>query len=534
MKASYDVVVLGAGAAGCAAARAIASTNPNASVALVEQGPRAAAPSLMGVPLLQPYIPYMRKARPYLRLAAGVAEDNLGGRALTYVRGQGLGGSALCNTMQYVRPTAADMQAWGDDQWRFAALLPFFKALEGNTRGASDAHNDRGPLCVSDPGRSNVDSSINVRFFEACEAAGIAYTADFNAGAACGFSSCQSLVRRGVRVDVFGALLEREQHRMPNLSVVTGTRAERLLFDGPRARGVRCVSGATARDVAAQEVVLCLGALESPGCYCAAGSVPGRGGGPAGVAATSSKARRWDLVFRIQNSAGVCSKSLSLRNAGYLWRQWREYAEDHTGIFAALTEGLAFVQSRDTAGVAADLSVALYRTPHMGAAVRRPMDGLTLRLTHHYPRSRGEVRLDPASGAVRVRSGLLTSREDVVAMDEGVQWVGLLTSNELRSVYYQTPSDRFVSPFHSYSLLLAHPARGLQTQRDTAAFLARHVVPGGDLYGTCALGRVVDPRLRVRGLEGVRVADSSVVPQPTVASSAVLGAAIGARVVDLL
>lgn len=543
---AFDFVVLGAGAAGCAATRALAARYPDARIALVEEGGRHHATPTMRVPALQPFIPSMRRSTPFLRRVTGVAEDNLGGRSLQYVRGRGLGGSSVCDSMRYLRGTAADFAAWGDPAWTFDRMLPYYTGLEANSRGPGGRllHGGEGPLAVTDPSRSSIDAAFNVRFFEACEAAGLQGLADFNDGGADGFSNFQSLVRGGTRVDVFDALIAQERHLTPKLHVMTNTRAERILFDGGRAVGVEICSSNAGEEgqLSCGRVIVCLGAIESPVLLQRSGL---REGGevldqPA-VGRNLIVGAVADLVFRAHTNLGLApSRSFSMRNLPYLAGQWREYQGDRTGLFASLAEAGAFVRSQPGAPHA-DLSLVFNRTAQLGwqgwRRTLRPMEGATVTVTNHYPTSRGLVSYQPATGHTLVRSGMLTEREDVLRMDEGVQWVGLLLSPEssLRSVYHHTnEKGEHVSPFWALGTALAHPSGGLGSQRETAAFLAEYAQPSGDLFGTCALGSVVSATLAVNGVEGVSVADASIVPEPTIAISSVIGAAIGTRVAELV
>ncbi|KAK7197893.1 oxidoreductase [Novymonas esmeraldas] len=538
-KTAYDIVVVGAGAAGCAAARACALQHPGASVALVEQGGRARPPQVVQVPLMQPFIPAVRKAAPFVQTLRCVPEDNLAGRSLAYTVGRGLGGSSLCNDMKYMRGTRHDYDGWADAAWTFDAMLPVFTSLEANSRGASPQHGEDGPLHVTDAQRSNIDSSMNVRFFEACEAAGVPATEDLNAGEADGFSAVQSYIHRGTRVGVFDALVEEVKHRTPNLDLLADTAVQRIECTAGRVRAVEVVRGGVAAEIAAQRIVLCAGTLRSPLLLQRSGiGAEGRVVDAPAVGQNLITTAAADLVFRIHNAASSPSKSISLGNVSYLCRQWREYAEDRSGVFGAFVEGAAYVRSRPQRA-APDLSMLFFRTPQMGMAHWPhcwPMDGFTMRVTHHYPTSRGEVRYDGKTGTTHLRSGLLSTKEDVLAMDEGMQWVGLLTSRDgtLRSVYHVDEKEQHVNPFWAYNATLHHPRTGLATQHDTAAFLAADAQSGGDLYGTCAMGTVVDGQLRVKGVDGLYVADSSVVPVPTVASSGTVGSAIGTRVASFV
>ncbi|RNF24884.1 putative oxidoreductase [Trypanosoma conorhini] len=529
----FDVLVLGAGAAGCAAARAIALRHPHAKVGLVEQGTRRPLPLLMRVPLLTPLIASARSTQPFLRKYEGTPEAGIGGRRLTHVRGCGLGGSSCCGDMRYLRGTAADYAAWGDPAWSFAQLLPFFRALECNSRGGSAAHGEDGPLHVTDAPRASLSSELNIRWFEACEALGLRETPDLNAGEADGFAALQSLVAAGARVDVFDALLERHRHLLPNLTVLPETRAQRVLFDGARVTGVETrTAGRDAAVLATRHLVVCLGALESPALLQRSGV--GAGGRVLELPAVGSNLiapAAATLVFRVAAGANLHSKSVSWRNAAYLWRQWREYNDARTGVFASLAEGVAFVRSTPAAA-APDLSLTFFATPNVRWCGWRPFDGFAVRVAHHYPASRGEVAAVDAD-RLRVTSGIFAAPHDARCMDEGVRWVGSLVT-EARSAYHSDAQERPASPFAALGVQVQHPRYALHTQRGTAAFLAQHAEGTGDLFGTCALGSVVDGALRVRGVAGLQVADASVVPSPTCGASGVIGAAIGARAASLL
>ncbi|KAH8603474.1 putative GMC oxidoreductase [Trypanosoma vivax] len=160
----FDVLVLGAGAAGCSAARATALRNPKATVGLIEQGSRHSLPLAVRVPLFSPLIANSRGTRSFLRTYRGVVEHSIGGRQLQYVKGCGLGGSTLCNDMKYLRGTTADFAAWGHPEWTMERLLPLVISLERNSRNTSRAvHGDSAPLPVTDPPRTNVSSELNIR-----------------------------------------------------------------------------------------------------------------------------------------------------------------------------------------------------------------------------------------------------------------------------------------------------------------------------------------------------------------------------------
>ncbi|EAN79908.1 oxidoreductase, putative [Trypanosoma equiperdum] len=536
-KRTFDVIVLGAGAAGCAAGRAIALQNPGANVCIVEQGSSRAPPIVMRVPLFYPFISSVRSTREFLRSYRGVSESCIGGRKLLYVKGCCLGGSSWCNDMRYLRGSNDDYASWKDNDWTMDSVLPIFKALERNLRDGSDVyHGDSGPLLVTDPPPASVSSELNVRWFESCESLGIPQTDEFNNGSPDGFSVFQSHVGKGVRVDVFDCLLEAERHLLPNVTVMSRTRAHRIVFDGKRATGVEVVEGDQSTVLSAPRLVVCLGSIESPALLLRSGVGPqGTVADLQGVGQNLIQSCCATVVFRVTDGSNLRSKSLSWGNSGYLLSQWREYNEDRSGIFASLCEAGAFVRSTPELAHP-DLSLTFYPTPNVRWCGWRPFTGFAVRVAHHYPEARGELTLsnDGANCVsttngenIRITSRMLSTRHDVQCMDEGLRWVGSLCG---------PGGDRYNdrSPFASLDVRLHHPADGLATQRSCAAFLARYAESTGDLFGTCALGSVVDSSLRVRGVEGIYVADASVVPAPTCGSSSVIGAAIGFRVASFL
>ncbi|CCD19660.1 oxidoreducate, putative [Trypanosoma vivax Y486] len=532
----FDVLVLGAGAAGCSAARAIALHNPKATVGLIEQGSRHSPPLAVRVPLFSPLIANSRGTRSFLRTYRGVVEHSIGGRQLQYVKGCGLGGSTLCNDMKYLRGTTADFAAWGHPEWTMERLLPFFISLERNSRNTSRAvHGDSGPLPVTDPPRTNVSLELNIRWFEACEMAGIGQTGDFNAGEADGFSTFQSHIDKGVRVDVFDALLQGERHLLSNLEVMCDTRARRLLFDdGRRVTGVEVCRDNDSMILHAGRVVVCLGALESPALLQRSGvCLRGAVADVPGVGQNLIQSSSATVVFRIARGGNLRSKSLSWTNAPYLLQQWREYNEDRSGIFASLAEGGAFVRSTPSTEHP-DISLTFYATPNVRWCGWRPFDGFSVRVSHHYPSSRGEVVVVGGGGDnLCIKSRMFTSRHDVECMDECLRWIGSICyGNERRDIGDVVREG--TSPFTSLGAVLHLPERGISTQHDLATFLAQHAESTGELFGTCALGNVVDGALRVHGVSGVHVADASVVPAPTCGTASVIGAAVGSRIALLL
>lgn len=572
---AYDALVLGAGPAGLSAARALSQRFPEARIAVIEEGTSTPAhhggrlPLLQRVPLLQPFL--LTKwlggslSSKSARVYASENEVGLDGRAVYHVAGCGVGGTPLVNDMKAVRPTIADVDGWGLPGWGWGDLYPFLLNTVYSHSDPSHAEDAAGfgmansiPLAVvRHADRSVVDAGLNVRFYEACEAAGMPSASSFNQGTADGFSFYESLVsRRKHERKVFGQELpmrflgEKERlqvtEALPGIDVFTRTYAQQLIFEGNRVSGVRCrMPHGEMEELKSRKVVLCLGPLGSPALLLRSG-IGAKGkmvdNNAVGENLIVSSSISTQFVMKADPTTNaMMPKGFHWRNARHLWRQWEEYVEHGAGIFSALCEAGTFTRSTPEA-LQPDVSVDFYRHPiflpfdgSLWSNARRLLQplGLSFTATHHYPRSRGQVMWNEAKEEMELRFGLLSDEEhyDIQRMDDGLQWISRITAPLLPSSYYSDEKHQPVSPFYYLHMRMTHPAKSLKTEADVSSFIKQHTVPTGQLYGTCALGSVVEPAdLTVKGVEGVHVADASIVPKPTVASQWMLSAAIGARV----
>lgn len=610
---AFDCIVLGAGAAGLAAARGLSLRYPDARIAVIEQGnfPRTYTsrffgpsflrryPFIQRVPLLQPFLASTSLGRyccPSLfREYLSNEEPGLEqGRGLHYLSAQGVGGSTLLCDMKAVRPTEKDCQKWGPG-WSWDELFPFFHETVRCVGDPSEVlvqreggENSPQPLGVARRAeRSVVDAGLNVRFYEACEAAGISPSASFNQGTADGFSFYESFVTKGkhergfFHPEVSMSIAENTANaddKQNGIILFLNMKAERVIMEGGhRVKQVECSCQNTKSVEALQgkHIVVTLGALESPAFLLRSGI------GPQGHVADIPAVGE-NLIASTSVSTGftmksdpttnaMMPKSLHWRHARYLYRQWREFKESGAGIFSTLCEGGAFLPSNPEVTQTPDLSIDFYRQPMVlpGEASKsrclfrllKPLE-LSFVCTHHYPRSRGCVRLAPYTDSTSSFSSGKSGREgiwhrargqssrehtglevkfrifsdeenyDIQRMDNGLEWISRLTSPILPSVFYSDEHQKPVSPFYHLQLRMSHPNRSLTTEEEVHRFLKQHtVVSCGSLYGTCALGSVVNTaNLSVKGIEGLHVADASVIPTPTVASSWLASAAIGARI----
>ena len=479
----FDFVVVGAGSAGCVLAARLSEAGRR--VCLIEAG----GPQHRTFNVRAPGMYYMLWKTPLDWAFSTEPQLHCDGRRHFWPRGKVLGGTSCLNANVYIRGNRANYDAWGDG-WRYADVLPLFKRSEDNGRGASEYHGAGGPLAVDD----NVVPPIGQAFVEATAAhCKVAVNPDFNGAEQEGAGPYQLTVRKGHRASTATAFLDPARKRA-NLEVITKAVVSELVVDGDRVTGVRLESGQV---IEGREVIVAAGAIGSPQLLLRSGIGPGDELREAGV----DPRHELPLVGKhLQDHllAAVVYESPSTRNLSIPSMLWwtLQHRMGGKGVLgqAPVPVG-AFVKSRAQEPIP---DVQFHFSPF---GVNLPTDAgfkpkfgrfTSLLPGLIYPRSHGEVTLrgiDPKYFA------------DAADLDHLVAGVKLA-----REIAATGPLAGMLGPE-------VFPGPAVQSDDDLRANIRATCNTIFHPAGTCGIGRVVDPDLRVRGLRGVRIADASVMPE---------------------
>ena len=509
-----DYVIVGGGTAGCALAARL-SEDQAAEVVLLEAGPpddlpEIAIPATLGL-LFKTHVDWDFQTDP---------EPALDGRRGYLPRGRMLGGSSSINGMVYIRGNRADFDEWSavaGTAWDYEHLLPYFKRSEDNERGADDFHAVGGPLGVSD-GRSGLP--ITDLWVDAAQQAGYEHNPDFNGASQDGVGRYQVTQRDGLRSSTAAAFLAPARDR-PNLTVTTDAHATRLLIEGGRAAGVEVLRhGAVETVRAAREVIVCAGAYGSPQLLMLSGIGPAAELAPLGVEAVENLPVGENLLDHpvvlmsyLTSVPGLFSAFTDENRALFERERRGPFASNlaEVGGFVSTRPGLAGPDVQFHAGV------STYHDNGLGVPFA---DGYSFGPNLAKPTSVGKLSLRSAmpTAKPRILHNFLATDADRATMIEAMRI-------SLRIAEQPAIRDAVTS---------VHRAPASDSEEDIMDFVRRNAQTNYHAAGTCAIGSVVDPELRVLGVEGLRVADASVMPTITRGNTNAATLAIAEKAADLV
>jgi len=500
--ATYDYIVVGAGSAGCVLANRL-TANGRYRVLLLEAGPRDRN-LWIHVPLGYGKL----FARTDVNWAyEGEPEPTLNGRRVFTPRGKVLGGSSSINGLVYIRGQREDFDAWGVPGWGFDDLLPYFKKSEDQSRGADAWHGVGGPLAVSDlPDKHELCEA----FIASAQALGVPQNDDFNGATQEGTGYYQATARNGRRCSTAVGYL-RPAEKRPNLRVEVEALATRVVFEGTRASAVEYRQrGATHRARAAREVILAGGTFNSPQLLQLSGVGPRalleQHGIPVVLDSPEVGENLQDHFYA--RTFWRCNKAITLNDdLMSWWRQARiglQYLLLRRGpLTISAGYAAAFVRTRpELTRPDAQLYFINFSTAKRGGHLH-PFSGFTCSVSQLQVESRGRVRLrsaDPAAPPA-ILYNYLAAESDRRTMVEGLKFARRIVRT---------------APLSGYVVNEEVPGTGVQSDDEWLAFCRE----AGDTVfhptSTCRMGTdtsaVVDPRLRARGLSGLRVIDAAVMP----------------------
>ena len=522
-----DFVVIGAGSAGCAVAARL-SEDPATRVVLLEAGGEDKnrwihIPLGFGRTFADPSVNWCYETEP---------DPGAAGRRVFWPRGKVLGGSSSINGMVYIRGQAEDFDHWrqlGNTGWSFDDVLPYFKRAEHQTRGADPFHGTDGPLCVSDvPDRHPICEA----FIQSAIELGLPRNGDFNGASQDGVGYHQTTTRNGRRCSTAVGYLRPAMHR-PNLRVVTEALTEKILFEGRRAIGAAFRrDGRLCTALAAREVILCGGAVNSPQLLMLSGIGPQENLAEFGIPVVhhlpgvgQSLQDHYSAPIKLRCKLPITVNDVMLSNTRKL-KAGLEYYMFHRGPLAMISSPAALFARTRPELASPDIKISI--SPF---SAERPQDGLhrfsgfTSIAYQLRPESRGEIKLkspDPFD-APAVHPKYLSAETDQQTIVAGLRLIRRILANPHMRAFIESEFQ---------------PGPAMESDEQLLNYARRR---GGTVYhptSTCKMGSdpmaVVDAELRVHGIEGLRVADASIMPTVVSGNTNAATIMIGEKLADMV
>jgi len=519
-----DFIIIGAGSAGCTIAARL-SEDPTTRVLLLEAGGEDTnrwihIPLGFGKTFADPSVNWCYET-----------EADASGRKVFWPRGKVLGGSSSINGMVYIRGQHEDFDHWrqlGNTGWSFDDVLPYFKRAESNVRGSDEFRGARGPLCVSDVAKHPIAEA----FIESAMALGFPRNDDFNGPGQDGVGYHQTTTRNGKRCSTAVGYLNPARRR-GNLQIETNALSEKIVVEGKRAVAVQFRHNGQLKTARARrEIILCGGAINSPQLLMLSGIGPAAQLGQHGIEVLhdlpgvgQNLQDHYSAPIKLKAKLPITVNDVMLSNFRKL-RVGLQYYTMRTGPLAMISSPAAlFAKTRP------ELATPDVKCSISPFSADRPQDGLhkfsgfTMIAYQLRPESRGEIKLKSASPAdpPAMIPNYLTDPVDQQTIVDGLKLCRQILAHPSLQQYV---AEEF------------QPGPGVASDIQLLNYARQK---GGTVYhptSTCTMGTgpmaVVDPELRVHGIEGLRVADASVMPTVISGNTNAATIMIGEKLTDMV